>query len=76
MGLLSTKESIHCGSRWATLIKANNRYSLRSKLCKLGKKVLLHWLETRAAKGPKSKTPSEEGSRRDATAFSLAILFH
>lgn len=48
MGLLSTKVSINCGSSWATPIKVKSRSNLRSKVHKVGKKVLLEktgWIQ-------------------------------
>jgi hypothetical protein len=68
MGLLSTTVSIHCGSTTITPIKTKDRYNLRCKLSRLGKKeVLLEvldvykncywkcWMYTRIAKGLKDK---------------------
>jgi hypothetical protein len=67
MGLLSLKVPIYNESARATPIKAKNIYNLRSKLHKLGKKMLLNQLDPRTTMGPKSKTPtrdaSEEGTR-------------
>ena len=57
MGLLITKLPKHYVSAHATPIKTKNRSSLRSKLRKIEKKVLLNQLDTRTAMHPKSKTP-------------------